>query len=187
MRNVFGRRAFTALGGLTAVAGLALGSGIAEGAPTAPANGPLAQLSALRIRGGRPGGGAAATRTFSFIGRANSRTVTLLNTDTFLINARCDGAGRPVVFGFTSAGAADLFGHRFDSTGRLTLINNSAFTNRGRGIGLSSSRPGDFNSSGILLFENAQGKTVTVNYAFDNSTTLARQRLCTVYGSYTAS
>jgi hypothetical protein len=33
------------------------------------------------------------TRTFSFIGAARSKTVTLVNADSLLINARCNAQG----------------------------------------------------------------------------------------------
>jgi hypothetical protein len=41
--------------------------------------------------------------------------------------------------------------------------------------------------SGCLGLEVSDGKVVTVSYAFDNSTTLAKQNVCTVYGSFVAS
>ncbi len=46
---------------------------------------------------------------------------------------------------------------------------------------------GDFDASGNVLYETAAGNVVTVNYAFDNATTLNKRNLCTVYGSFIAS
>lgn len=42
-------------------------------------------------------------------------------------------------------------------------------------------------ASGNVLYETAAGNVVTVNYAFDNATTLNKRNLCTVYGSFIAS
>src|SRR4051794_2588425 len=66
----------------------------------------------------------AVTRTFSFIASPNSRTSTVVNIDSLLINARCDSRGFPVVFAFSSASAGDLFGHVFDAQGRVHIIHN---------------------------------------------------------------
>jgi hypothetical protein len=129
---------------------------------------------------------SAVTRTFSFIGRANSKAMTLLNIDGLLINARCSGNGSPIVFAFSSASSADLFGRLFDGLGRIHIVKNSAFTKKSRGVELSTSS-GDFDSTGTVLFEQSNGKVVTVNYAFDNATTLNKTNVCTVYGSYIAS
>lgn len=127
----------------------------------------------------------AVTRTFSFIGKANSKTVTLVNIDSLLINARCNAGGSPVIFGFSSAPNADLFGRIFDGLGRIHIIKTSSFTNKNKGVSLSPSS-GDFDSTATLLFETSSGKVVTVNYAFDNSTTLNKLDVCTVYGSFIA-
>ncbi len=129
----------------------------------------------------------AVVKTFSFISRPNSRTTTVVNIDSLLINARCDSTGNPVIFAFTSANNADLFGRLFDGQGRLHTIRNSAFTRRSQGVSLAPNTPSDFNSSGTVMFENSGGQVVTVNYAFDNATTLARINVCTVYGSIIAS
>jgi hypothetical protein len=129
---------------------------------------------------------APVTRTFSFIGRPGSRTSTIFNIDGFLINARCDSNGSPIIFGFpTTRTSSDLFGRIFDGQGRLHLVKDSSFNRSTRGIGLYSTS-GDFDSTGSLLFETSSGKVVTVSYAFDNSTTLNRQNVCTVYGSFVA-
>lgn len=128
---------------------------------------------------------SAVTRTFSFIAKPNSKTVTVVNIDSLLINARCDAKGSPVVFGFSSASSADLFGRLFDGLGRIHIIKNSAFTSKSKGISLSPSS-GDFDSTATLLFETFSGKVVTVNYALDNATTLNRTNVCTVYGSFIA-
>jgi hypothetical protein len=128
----------------------------------------------------------AVTRTFSFIGSPNSKTMTVVNIDSLLINARCDTRGNPVIFAFSSASSADIFGRIFDGLGRIHIVKNSSFTKTSKGISLSTSS-GDFDSTGTVLFEVSNGKVVTVQYAFDNSTTLARQNVCTVYGSVIAS
>ena len=126
----------------------------------------------------------AVTRTFSFVGKANSKTVTLVNIDSLLINARCDSRGSPVIFGFSSSTNADLFGRIFDGLGRIHIVRNSSFTNKTTGVSLSPSS-GDFDSTGTVLLDlKRQG--VTVNYAFDNSTTLGKLDVCTVYGSLVA-
>jgi hypothetical protein len=129
----------------------------------------------------------AVTRTFSFIGKPGSKTSTLFNIDGLLINARCDSRGSPVVFAFSSASNADLFGRLFDGLGRVHIIKNSSFTKTGapRGVSLTPSS-GDFDSTGIVIFETSTGKVVTVDYALDNSTTLSKLNVCTVYGSLIA-
>lgn len=128
----------------------------------------------------------AVSRTFSFIGKPNSKTSTVVNIDSLLINARCDSRGEPVIFAFSSATAADLFGRVFDGLGRVHIIHNSSFTKQGKGVRLSVTS-GDFDSTGTVLFETSAGQVVSVNFAFDNSTTLAKQNVCTVYGSLLAS
>jgi hypothetical protein len=134
----------------------------------------------------------AVTKTFSFVGTASSPTTTLINNiDSFTINARCNSRGEPVIFAFSAASNGDIFGHLFDGLGRLHLIHNSSFTNATKGVSLSTSS-GDFDASGSVMFEatNAQGsnpKVVTVNYGFDNSTTLQKLNRCTVFGSLVAS
>ena len=132
------------------------------------------------------------TKNFSFIGKANSKTAILFNIDSLLINARCSSTGNPVIFAFSSSNNADLFGRMFDGLGRLHIIKNSAFTKLTKGISLAPNVAGDFNSSGTVMFESAtpggsSGKVVTVNYAFDNATTLNHLSVCTVYGTVTAS
>ena len=126
------------------------------------------------------------TKTFSFIGKANSKTSNIVNIDSLLINARCSSSGSPVIFAFSSAQKADLFGRFFDGQGRLHIIKNSSFVKGSSGVALYPSS-NDFDASGTVLFEVSDGTVVTVNYAFDNSTTLAKQNVCTVYGSYVAS
>ena len=128
---------------------------------------------------------AAVTRTFSFIGKPNSTTQTLVRIDSLTINARCDSKGRPIVFAFSSSTNADLFGRLFDGLGRIHMIKNSSFTSRLKGVALNPSS-GDYDTTGIVLFETSTGKVVTVNFALDNSTTLGKLNVCTVYGSMTA-
>ncbi|MGO9906473.1 MAG: hypothetical protein ACLP4R_16660 [Solirubrobacteraceae bacterium] len=127
----------------------------------------------------------AVTRTFSYIAKPNSKTTTLINIDSLLVNARCDSSGRPVIFAFSSASSADIFGRIFDGNGRVHILKNSSFTSQTKGIQLSTSS-GDYDATGTVLFETSTGKVVTVNLAFDNSTTLAKQNVCTVYGSMIA-
>jgi hypothetical protein len=128
----------------------------------------------------------AVTRTFSFIGKPNSKTVTLLNIDSLVINARCSANGSPIVFAFSRAPAADIFTRVFDGVGRLHIQKNTAFTNKTRGIQISPNSS-DFDATGSVLFETLPGKVVTVDIAFDNSTTLVGRNVCTVFGSYVAS
>jgi hypothetical protein len=128
------------------------------------------------------------TKTFSFIGKPGSRTSTLINIDSLTVNARCDSKGSPVIFAFSSADNADLFGRIFDGLGRIHIVKNSSFTKKGTPKGVSlSTTSGDFDSTGTMLFEVSDGKVVTFNYAFDNSTTLSKMNVCTVYGSVIAS
>jgi hypothetical protein len=134
----------------------------------------------------------AITKTFSFVGSSNSKTLTLINNlNGFTINARCNGAGQPVIFAFSRASNGDIFGHLFDGLGRLHIIHNTSFNaSKNKGVSLSTSS-GDFDASGSVMFEatNGQGgnpKVVTVNYAFDNSTTLVGLNRCTVFGSLVA-
>lgn len=124
-------------------------------------------------------------KTFSFIGRPGSKTAVVVNVDGLLINARCNTQGEPVIFAFSSA-TADLFARIYDGLGRLHLIKNTSFTKSNKGVFLSTTS-GDFDATGVVLFETSTGKVVTVSYAFDNATTLAKQNFCTVFGSYVAS
>ena len=127
-----------------------------------------------------------ATKMFSFIAKPNSKTMTVLNINGMLINARCNASGAPVVYAFSSSTAADLFGRVFDGAGRMHLIHDSSFTKAGKGDRLSPTS-NDFDSTGTLLFETSAGQVVTVQLAFDNATTLAKRNVCTVYGSAVAS
>ena len=128
---------------------------------------------------------SAVTRTFSFIAKPNSKTGVVVNFNSLLINARCDSSGRPIIFAFTSAGSADIFGRIFDGYGRVHIFKNTSFTNKTKGIQLSP-LSGDFDATGSVLFSTSTGKVVTVNIAFDNSTTFGRQNVCTVFGSFIA-
>ena len=125
------------------------------------------------------------TRTFSFVARGNSKTVTIVNIDQFLMNARCNSGGAPVIFGFSFAPAGDIEAHMIDGLGRVHVAHNTSFSKGQPGI-LLSTTSGDFDSTGTALFESSSGNVVTVTYAYDNATTLNRQNVCTVYGSYTA-
>ena len=127
----------------------------------------------------------AVTRTFSFIGKPNSKTSTVINNvDSLIINARCTRNGSPLVFAFSKAPAADIFARVFDGSGRVHVSKNTSFTTKSS-MQLSPSNF-DFDSTGSVLFETLSGQVVTVNIAFDNSTTLGKRNFCTVFGSYIA-
>jgi hypothetical protein len=126
------------------------------------------------------------TRTFSFIATAQSKTITLVNTNALLINARCNAQGEPVIYAFSSSHNADLFGRFYDGLGRLHIVHDSSFVKGNPGV-LLSATTGDFDATGTVLFETFNARVVTVQYAFDNSTTLAKRNVCTVYGSAVAS
>jgi hypothetical protein len=125
------------------------------------------------------------TKNFSFIGLKSSKTTNVVSIDGLTINARCGSAGQPVIFAFSSAPKADIFGRVFDGLGRLHTIHNTSFT-KGVSVQLSTSS-GDFDASGTVLYETSAGKVVTVQYAFDNATTLGKQNVCTVFGTAVAS
>lgn len=125
------------------------------------------------------------TKTFSFIGKPGSKTSTLVNVDQFLINARCGTGGQPVIFAFSSANTGDVFGRILDGLGRLHSVHNTSFSKGTKGISIATSS-GDFDATGTISFESGIGKVVSVNYAFDNATTLNKQNVCTVFGSVTA-
>lgn len=125
------------------------------------------------------------TRTFSFIGPSGSKTATVVSINGLTINARCNTSGEPVIFAFSSVAKSDILGRIFDGQGRLHSVHNTSF---GPGVSVSlSTSSGDFDASGSVLFETPAAKVVTVSYAFDNSTTLGKQKVCTVYGSAMAS
>jgi hypothetical protein len=127
-------------------------------------------------------------KTFSFIAKPShsSKGKTIVNVDGLLLNARCASNGSPVVYAFSGVSNADLLGHMFDGAGRTHIIHNTSF-DKGKNKGvLVSSSSSDQDASGVLTFETSAGKVVTVNYGFDNATTLTFQNLCTVYGSYIA-
>jgi hypothetical protein len=163
-----------------------------------PSRGPAAvvlSIAALMAFGAAPVGAApgvktvtnAIPRTFSFIGKPGGRTVAIVTPiNGFQMNARCDTHGNPVIFAFSSAPKADLLGRIFDGLGRLHSVHNTSFNKGTSGVFLSTTS-GDFDASGAVLFEDSKGNTVSVNYAFDNATTLSKQNVCTVYGSLIAS
>lgn len=128
----------------------------------------------------------AVTRTFSFIASPGGKAgKAILDIDGLLMNARCNTQGAPVVFAFSRASNADLFGRVFDGVGRVHVIHDTRFNSKSKGDLISPSS-NDFDSSGSLLFENTKGQVVTVSIAMDNSTTLGGQRVCTVFGSWVA-
>lgn len=125
------------------------------------------------------------TRTFSFIGAPGSKTANIVSIDGLTINARCGTAGQPVIFAFSSVAKSDILGHVFDGLGRVHIVHNTSF---GPKVSVAlSTTSGDFDASGNVLFETPTGKVVTVNYGFDNATTLGKQKVCTVFGSAIAS
>lgn len=177
MKRTIGRRSLAALP-VSVIALVLMAAGTSGATTTRPR-----VTSTAR---GRVTTSGAVTRTFSFIGKPNSKTMTVLNIDGLLINARCDSHGSPVIFAFSSASNADLFGRIFDGQGRIHIVKNSAFTKTSGGVALYSNS-GDYDSTGTVLFEDSDGRVVSVNYAFDNATTLTRTNVCTAYGSYIAS
>ena len=194
MQRIIGARGLAAVGlSIGAVAVLAAPSASLAGSRTnariahpAAAERTAAAAAAAAFRARPAASPGAVTKTFSFIAKPNSKTSTLLNIDNFLMNARCDSHGLPIVFAFSTANAGDLFGNFLDGAGRPHLIHNTSFSKGSKGQ-LVSSTTSDFDASGVLDFENSNGKIVTVSYAFDNSTTLNKQNVCTVFGSYVAS
>lgn len=191
MQRIIGVRGVAAVGvSIAAAAALAVPSASLAGSRTnariahpAAAQRTAAAAAAAAFRARPAASPSAVTKAFSFIAKPNSKTSTLFNVNGFLMNARCDSHGLPIVFAF---GSGDLFGHFFDGAGRSHLVHNTVFSTGKKGV-LVSSTSSDFDGSGVLLFETSNGKVVTVNYAFDNSTTLNKQNLCTVFGSYVAS
>jgi hypothetical protein len=145
-----------------------------------------ASMLALSLPAASEAGGAVTqgpvTKTFSFISASQSKTVTLVNTNALLINARCNAQGEPLIFAFSSSHNADLFGRFYDGLGRLHIVRDSSFVKGNPAVRLSATT-GDFDGTGTVLFETYNGRVVTVDYAFDNSTTLAKRNVCTVYGS----
>lgn len=143
-------------------------------------------LSVLAVTAGAASAAGPVTQTFSFLGRSNSKTVTIVNIDSILVNARCNAQGEPVIYASSSSHNADLFGRFYDGLGRLHIVRDSSFI-KGSPAVLLSSTSGDFDATGTVMFETYSSKVVTINYAFDNSTTLAKRNVCTVYGSLVAS
>jgi hypothetical protein len=164
MKGIMGTRGLAAL--IVSITAMVV---LAAGASAASAAGPV-------------------TRTFSLIKQPNSKTYTVVSIDGLTINARCNQSGNPVVFAFSSATNGDLFGRLYDGLGRLHIIHNTSFSKSksNKGVQLSPSAGSDFDSSGTFLYENARGQTVTVNIAFDDSTTLNKLNVCTVFGSLIA-
>jgi hypothetical protein len=128
----------------------------------------------------------AVTRTFSFTAKPGSKTKTLFSVNQLTVNARCDTNGNPVVFAFSSASNADMFVRVFHGFGRLHTFKSTSFSKGSKGMALSSAS-NDFDSTGQALFGTATGNVVTVNYAFDNATTMNKLNICAVYGSYVGS
>ncbi len=139
-------------------------------------------FGASRAPRARTADAGPVTRTFSYIGARGSKTKNVVNIDSLTINARCGTGGQPIIFAFSSASAADIFGRIFDGLGRIHIVHNTSFNKGGKGIALSTTS-GDFDASTTVLFETSTGKVVTVQMAFDNATTLSKRNVCTVYGS----
>ena len=170
MKRILGTRGTAALI-VSTIALVVVAAGTSFGASRAP-----------RARAAAAG---PVTRTFSYIAAPGSKTKNVVNIDSLTINARCGTGGQPIIFAFSSASAADMFGRIFDGVGRIHIVHNTSFNKGGRGVELSTSS-GDFDASATVLFETSEGKVVTVQMAFDNSTTLSKRKVCTVYGSSVA-
>lgn len=170
--------------GIAALTVSILAVGVAT-AGTASANSGHATVKTTVQRAIVKGTAGPVTRTFSFIGAPGSKTTNVVSIDGLTINARCGTAGQPVIFAFSSVAKSDLLGRIFDGLGRLHVIHNTSF---GPGVSVAlSTTSGDFDASGSVLFETPAGKVVTVNYGFDNATTLGKQNVCTVFGTTIAS
>jgi hypothetical protein len=183
MNRILGKRGLGVLS-VSILAGAAVAAGTSsadQGSAKLPPGPGTAKITRASTAGGGP-----VTKTFSFIGKPGGKTQSLFNIDDFSMNARCSKQGSPIIYAFSTAPAADLFGRIFDGLGRLHIVKNSSFNKGTKGMAVATSS-GDFDATGVLLFETSKGKTVTVNYAFDNSTTLSKQKVCTVYGSLIAS
>ena len=170
--------------GITGLIVSMLALAVATAGP-ASANNKHASVKATVHRGVVKGTAGSVTRTFSFIGAPGSKTANVVGIDGLTINARCGTAGQPVIFAFSSVTGSDILGRIFDGLGRLHVVHNTSFGPK-VSVALSTSS-GDFDASGSILFETRAGKVVTVNYGFDNATTLGKQRVCTVFGSTVAS
>ena len=182
MNRIVGKRGLGVLA-ISILAGAAVAAGTSsadQGSVQLPPGPGTAKITRASTAGAGP-----VTKTFSFIGKPGGKTQGIVNIDNFQMNARCSKQGSPIIYAFSTAPAADLFGRIFDGLGRLHIVKNSSF-NKGTSMAVATSS-GDFDATGVLLFETSKGKTVTVNYAFDNSTTLSKQKVCTVYGSLIAS
>jgi hypothetical protein len=154
-------------------------------AGTASANSEHATVKATAYRAIVKATAGPVTRTFSFIGAPGSKTANVVSIDGLTINARCGTAGQPVIFAFSSVTGSDILGRIFDGLSRLHVVHNTSF---GPKVSVAlSTTSGDFDASGSIMFETRAGKVVTVNYGFDNATTLGKQRVCTVFGSTIAS
>lgn len=128
----------------------------------------------------------AVTKAFSFFASPGGKAKTLFNINGFSANARCSSAGSPIVFAFSSGNGGDLLGHVIDGAGRVHVIHNTSFYKKSKGQGIYPSSS-DFDASGVVAYEDINSRVVTVTYALDNATTLNGRRVCTVYGTYTAS
>jgi hypothetical protein len=177
MKRLTGTRGMAAL--IVSVSALVIA---AAGTASAHSGGKTAKTTVHRATKTSVG---PATKNFSFIGPRGSKTVNIVNIDGLTINARCGTSGQPVIFAFSSAATADIFGRIFDGAGRLHTIHNTSFT-KGVSVQLSTST-NDFDATGAALYETSTGKVVTVQYALDNATTLGKQNVCTVFGTAVAS
>jgi hypothetical protein len=150
----------------------------------------IALVAAIVGTSGANVGPTQKVLTFSFTAGPNSRTSNLFSTDGLTVNVRCGPKGGPVIFAFTSSRHADLLGHMLDGSGRTHIIKNDSFTSSSKGVSLAPNTSGDRDAAGTVVYEQASGgsaSVVSVNYAFDNSRTLANLNVCTVYGTAVAS
>jgi hypothetical protein len=127
--------------------------------------------------------GPAKSLVFAFQWARNSPSKQLFNVDGLSVNARCDSQGGPVIFAFTSLSHADLLGHMLDGSGRTHIIANDSFTKNSRGVSLAPNTSGDRDAAGTVIYGTSDGRALTVNYAFDNSRTMAGLNVCVVYGT----
>ena len=70
-----------------------------------------------------------------------------------------------------------------DGSGRTHIIATDSFTNGGKGARLAPNTSGDRDAAGTLVYGTSDGRALTVNYALDNSRTMAGLNVCVVYGT----
>lgn len=58
-----------------------------------------------------------------------------------------------------------------------------SFTKGGKGASLAPNTSGDRDAAGTVVYGTSDGRALTVNYALDNSRTMAGLNVCVVYGT----